>query len=114
MLLKKLISAMTAAICLAVFSTSAMPTTAAEEHITQVNGTFIQPWLYATYDDDRWDAEMKIMKEIGIEYLIMGDVANHNTDGTWTVYYPSEIDYLRDYFAYDAIESCFITATNMI
>lgn len=107
MLLKKLISAITAAICLAVCSTSAMPTIAAEEHITQVNGTFIQPWLYATYDDERWDAEMQIMKEIGIEYLIMGDVANHNADGTWTVYYPSEIDYLRDYFAYDALEKLF-------
>ena len=73
------------------------------EHITSVNGTFIQPWLYATYDDERWDAEMQILKETGIEYLIMGDVANHNTDGTWTVYYPSELDYLKDYYVYDAL-----------
>lgn len=107
MRLKKLISAVTAIFCLACGSIS-MPRAAAQEsHITKVNGTFIQPWLYATYDDARWDAEMQIMKEIGIEYLIMGDVANHNADGTWTVYYPSEIDYLRDYFAYDALEKLF-------
>ncbi len=73
-------------------------------HITKVDGTFIQPWLYATYTDEQWDAEMQAMQEIGIEYLIMGDVANRNTDGSWTVYYPSELDFLQGYYAYNAID----------
>ena len=73
-------------------------------HIEKIDGTFIQPWLYMTYDEEQWHNEMQALKDIGIQYLIMGDVANHNTDGTWTVYYPSQLDYLRDYVAYDAIE----------
>lgn len=80
-------------------------TSAAEPHITKLDGTFIQPWLYATYSDERWESEMQIMKETGIDYLIMGDVANHNTDGTWTVYYPSELDFLEGYYAYNAIDN---------
>jgi len=107
MKLKKIISAVMAAVCIAVGSTDSLSavTETSNEHITKVSGTFIQPWLYATYDEERWDAEMQIMKEIGIEYLVMGDVANHNTDGTWTVYYPSELDYLKDYYVYDAMEN---------
>lgn len=54
-----------------------------------------------TYDDEQWNKEMKALKEVGIEYLIMGDVANHNSDGTWTVYYPSELDFLNGYTVYD-------------
>lgn len=101
---RKIIS-FAAALCIALWSIRISPEASGTEteHITGLNGTFIQPWLYATYDEERWDAEMKILKETGIEYLIMGDVANHNTDGTWTVYYPSEIDYLRDYYVYDAV-----------
>ncbi len=98
----KLISGLLAAVML---SLQIPPTTyAAEPHITKLNGTFIQPWLYAAYSDERWESEMQIMKETGIEYLIMGDVANHNTDGTWTVYYPSELDFLEGYYAYNAID----------
>ncbi len=72
--------------------------------IDGIDGTFIQPWLYMTYDEEQWDNEMKTLKEIGVDYLIMGDVANHNTDGTWTVYYPSELDFLSGYTVYDALE----------
>lgn len=108
MKLKKIISAVMAAVCIAAGGSTASVSAVSEtskEHITKINGTFIQPWLYASYDEERWEAEMQIMKDIGIEYLIMGDVANHNTDGTWTVYYPSELDYLEDYYVYDAISN---------
>ena len=77
---------------------------AQSSHIEKIDGTFIQPWLYMTYDDEQWDNEMQALKDVGIQYLIMGDVANYNTDGTWTVYYPSELDSLKDYVAYDALE----------
>ena len=52
------------------------------ETLEKIDGTFIQPWLYMTYDDEQWNKEMKALKEVGIEYLIIGDVANHNSDGT--------------------------------
>ncbi len=74
-------------------------------HITTINGSFIQPWLYASWDDERWCAEMEVLRETGIDYLIMGDVANKNADGTWTVYYESELDFLDGYFVYNAIDS---------
>ena len=34
-----------------------------------------------TYDDEQWNNEMQALKDVGIDYLIMGDVANHNSDG---------------------------------
>lgn len=78
---------------------------AQDTHVSAINGSFIQPWLYATWDEERWHNEMKILKETGIDYLIMGDVANQNQDGTWTVYYESKLDFLDGYFAYNAIDS---------
>ena len=98
----------TIASCLSLFLTLFIPSNihaqAESSHIEKIDGTFIQPWLYMTYDEEQWDNEMQALKEVGIDYLIMGDVANHNSDGTWTVYYPSKLDYLSDYIAYDALE----------
>ncbi len=102
---KRILAPVLAAVCLCSGGAQALPASSETEHITELQGTFIQPWLYATYDEDRWHAEMQIMKEIGIDYLIMGDVANHNTDGTWTVYYPSELEVLKDYYVYDAVSN---------
>ncbi len=81
--------------------------TAAQDHITGLKGSFIQPWLYAGWDAERWEKEMTALKATGIDTLIMGDVANHNTDGTWTVYYESELDFLEGYCVYNAIDSLF-------
>ena len=98
----------TIASCLSLFLTLFIPSNihaqAESSHIEKIDGTFIQPWLYMTYDEEQWNNEMQALKEVGIDYLIMGDVANHNSDGTWTVYYPSKLDYLSDYIAYDALE----------
>ena len=41
--------------------------------ISPISGTFIQPWLYNAYDDERWENEFALMRELGIEYIIMGD-----------------------------------------
>ena len=83
--MKKLLG-VTTALCLSLslnLSTS-FPVYAQAEpsHIEKIDGTFIQPWLYMTYDDEQWNNEMQALKEVGIDYLIMGDVANHNSDGT--------------------------------
>ncbi len=103
MKLSKLFSGVLAA---AMLFSQAFPVNAetARKPVTAVNGTFIQPWLYMTYSDAQWDLEMQAMKEVGIEYLIMGDVANQNLDDSWTVYYPSELDFLEGYYAYDAVD----------
>lgn len=44
--------------------------------ISPVTGTFIQPWLYNNYSEERWEQEFAMMKEMGIEYIIMGDTLN--------------------------------------
>ncbi len=108
-MIRRILSMITAAICLitGITSTAGASGNVSTSHITAVNGTFIQPWLYITYDDARWEAEMQVMKDIGIEYLIMGDVANKNTDDSWTVYYESELDFLEGGFVYNAIDKLF-------
>ena len=108
-MIRKILCVITAAICFLAGIPSAAEASGNENnsHITAVNGTFIQPWLYITYDDARWEAEMQVMKDIGIEYLIMGDVANKNTDDSWTVYYESELDFLEGGFVYNAIDKLF-------
>lgn len=41
--------------------------------ISPVTGTFIQPWVYMNYTEERWEMEIAMWKEMGIEYIIMGD-----------------------------------------
>ena len=57
------------------------------------NGTFVQPWLTVTWDDERWQEEIAAMKEAGVEYLILQETADKSSqlsgDGSWEVYYPS-------------------------
>lgn len=38
------------------------------------NGSFIQHWYVASWTDSQWDAEMKVLSEAGIEYLILTPV----------------------------------------
>ncbi len=47
--------------------------------ISPITGTFIQPWLYNAYSAERWDKEFEMMKELGIEYIIMGDTLSCST-----------------------------------
>lgn len=51
----------------------------------EFNGTFIQSWMSSYWDDERWQDEIGAMKEAGIKYLIIQDVAHKASDGTWTV-----------------------------
>ena len=57
----------------------------------EINGTFLQSWMSSTWDDERWASEVENMQRDGIEYLVLQDIANMNTDGNWTVYYESTI-----------------------
>ena len=108
MKISKAISVLVSAACILSFAGASIAADAADrERVTDVDGTFIQPWLYLNYDEERWEAEMQVMKDIGIDYLIMGDVATHNPDGTWTVYYESELDFLQGGQVYHALDDLF-------
>lgn len=56
-------------------------------------GTFLQSWYSCTWDDARWQAEIKAMKQAGIKYLILQDTAEKasRSDGKWTLYYNSKL-----------------------
>ncbi len=73
------------------------------------NGTFIQSWMSSSWDDARWQKEVSNMKDAGIEYLILQDVANKaykSSGGGWSVYYDSDLDVFNDATVYpDVIES---------
>ncbi|MDL2287682.1 DUF4434 domain-containing protein [Eubacteriales bacterium OttesenSCG-928-G02] len=58
------------------------PVSVNSKGISPISGTFIQPWLYNGFSEERWDKELTDWKRLGIEYVIMGDVAN--------VYYKDE------------------------
>lgn len=73
----------------------------------EFNGTFLQSWMSTYWDDERWQEEIGVMKEAGIKYLIIQDVASKSTDGDWTVYYYSDLEVFEnaDFGATDVIES---------
>lgn len=74
----------------------------------EFNGTFIQSWLTASWDDKRWEAETRNMKQAGIEYLVLQTLAEKGsniTGGKWTVYYKSGVKALeKATFAGDSLE----------
>lgn len=76
------------------------------------NGTFVQSWYSSYWDDERWQNEIKVMKEAGVEYLILQDIASLSSDGEWTLYYPSGLDAFADTPVYcDVIENALSNCT---
>lgn len=57
----------------------------------EFNGTFLQSWMSSGWDDERWAAEVESMQQDGVEYLVLQDLANMDSNGNWTVYYDRTI-----------------------
>lgn len=75
------------------------------------NGTFIQSWYCLWWDDARWQEEIKYMKEAGIEYLIVQDIASFTDADNAELYYPSELSCFDNCEKYgdvvgDALRNC--------
>lgn len=83
---------------------SLMPFSATPERKCEpvYNGTFIQSWMSAYWDGDRWAEEVENIERAGIEYLILQDTANRSADGTWQLYYPSELEVFEGTETYGA------------
>lgn len=90
-LLRKIISALMALVA-AAFGCFAVP---GDKKCDAVfTGSFIQSWASSSWDDDQWESEMQYMKDCGLEYLIVQDLANKSANesgGGWTLYYDSEL-----------------------
>ena len=61
------------------------------------NGTFIQSWYCLWWDDDRWQEEISVMEEAGIDYLVVQSTATFS-GGEWLCYYESQTSALKDAF----------------
>lgn len=60
---------------------------------SHISGTFIQPWLYNSWDDERWEKEFSIWDSLGFDTIILGDTASVSLDTySITTYYPSNIE----------------------
>lgn len=65
-----------------------------------IEGTFIQAWLYARWDEpnyvgpkDAWDREAAYWKSLGVSQVIDGDIAYKNSgDPNWYACYESKLD----------------------
>lgn len=84
----KIISAL-AALIISLMPFSALPERKCDP---SYSGTFIQSWMSAYWNDERWAEEVDNMENAGIEYLILQDTANLSSDGKWELYYPSELE----------------------
>ncbi len=88
MIIKKIVSAILAFVfSLLLFGSS----TPEQKCDPKFNGTFLQSWMSSSWSDERWQDEIKNMKDAGIEYLILQDVANKSADDSWSVYYDSAL-----------------------
>ncbi len=81
--------------------TLASGTAATPERRTEpiFSGTFLQPWLGVQWSDEDWKAEIEEMKQDGIEYLIIQNVADKTqkkAGGEWTVYFDTELKQLEN------------------
>lgn len=72
------------------------------------NGTFIQEFLVAGWNDERWDQEMAMLNEAGITYLIYAPALLTNEKGRATAYYPSPL--VKKNAQKDRIERCLRSA----
>ena len=50
---------------------------AESSHIEKIDGTFIQPWLYMTYDEEQWDNEMQAADSEGHDAEASGCSKDH-------------------------------------
>ncbi len=73
---------------------------------SSIKGTFIQPWLFKDWTNEQWNTEIAYWKEIGITYLIMGDVAERQSDGQWITYYNSSLPFGSQQY-YSALDNLF-------
>lgn len=77
-----------------------------ENPSTPIKGTFIQPWLFQSWTKTDWEQEISYWKELGIEYLVMGDVAERQLDGSWITYYNSALPFAQQQY-YEIMDGLF-------
>ena len=69
-------------------------------------GTFIQSSLVSNWDDDRWQKEFSMLKEVGMEYLIFTSALQTGRNGISRTIYPSQLEGVKNRYSADLIDNC--------
>ena len=72
------------------------------------SGSFIQNFLVRTWDDNRWNQEMEMLKEAGIKYLIYAPALLTNNEDVMSAIYPTNIDKVESFD--NTLEKCLKSA----
>lgn len=76
--------------------------------IPRFNGSFIQEFLVANWNDVRWDQEMEMFKEAGMKYMIYAPALLTDGRGKTTTNYPSSLTKKRQ--QNNTLENCLRSA----
>lgn len=71
-------------------------------------GSFIQEFLVKNWNEERWDQEMQMMVNSGMDYLIFAPTLLTNSLDTIISYYPSTLSHKSSTF--DLVEACLRSA----
>ncbi len=70
--------------------------------LSPIDGTFFPAHLAVDFSEEQWAAELTEWKEMGIEYVVIGESAVRNQEGQWETYYPSQY---ADHYYYNSVET---------
>lgn len=71
----------------------------------RIEGTFIQDWLIASWDDARWEAEFDMLKSVGIKFVILAPTLHGNKE-EYTTIYPSDLSFAAPKYGVDLVDKC--------
>lgn len=70
------------------------------------DGTFIQDYLVARWDDARWQKELDVLKQAGMHYLVFALTLFSDENGGGLSIYPATIAGVKSKYAADLVENC--------
>lgn len=69
-------------------------------------GTFIQDFLVRDWDDDRWQQEFQMMKDLGMKYLVFAPTLHIDKEEQAKTLYPSRLSGVSQRWRNDLIDLC--------
>ncbi len=76
-------------------------------------GTFLQDFLVANWDDNRWQKELKLLKDVGMNYLILAPSFLTDKNGKNRYLYPSSFSSKNERTSKDLIDMCLRNAKKL-
>ena len=70
------------------------------------DGTFIQDYLVAKWDDDRWQSEFAVLKEAGMHYIIFAPTLQTDESGINRTIYPGGLPNASEKYTSDLVDAC--------